>query len=366
MPDYRGTSTRAKAAAVAVGIAMVVAAASSDYVVQQGDTLAQIARQNDTSVGELVEANDIEDPHRIFIGQRLIIPGAGTGTTDVHTVATGENLASIAQRYRTTVRAIVEANDLADPDLIVIGQRLVVPGGDGGSRVHVVSAGESLAAIADRYDLTIEEIASANGITDVHLIHVGNQLRLSGESFVAEGGGSTSLHVVAAGENLGDIARRYGTSIAKLAEHNGISNPNLIRIGEELAVPGGGWRCPVEGASFFNDWGFPRSGGRFHEGNDLFAPGGTPVVAPVSGRVEHLIGTIGGYQFRLQGDDGHLYIGTHLDGFGEAGKVAAGTVIGYVGDTGNARGSLPHLHFEIRPDGGEATNPYPTLVKFCR
>jgi len=115
----------------------------------------------------------------------------------------------------------------------------------------------------------------------------------------------------------------------------------------------------VPGARFINDWGYPRSGGRFHEGNDLFADRGTPVYAPISGVVTQLIGSIGGLQFTLVGDDGHTYYGTHLDSFGEDGWVLAGSLLGTVGDTGNARGSKPHLHFEIYPDGAEPVNRIP-------
>ncbi len=85
----------------------------------------------------------------------------------------------------------------------------------------------------------------------------------------------------------------------------------------------------------------------------------------MSGTVRRVEGTIGGLQFWLDGDDGHTYVGTHLEAFGAGGEVAAGTVIGHVGTTGNARGSRPHLHFEIHPNGGTPVNPYPTLQAAC-
>jgi murein DD-endopeptidase MepM/ murein hydrolase activator NlpD len=149
-----------------------------------------------------------------------------------------------------------------------------------------------------------------------------------------------------------------------LVASNGISNPNLIRAGQKLSIPtGSAWVCPVKGARFRNDWGFPRGGGtRFHEGNDLFVGGGTPVVAPVSGTVTFKTGAIGGLQFRLEGRDGVVYIGTHMSDFGKEGKVSAGDVIGYVGNTGNAAGSPTHLHFGMYHKG-EVVNPYPTLIK---
>ncbi len=125
--------------------------------------------------------------------------------------------------------------------------------------------------------------------------------------------------------------------------------------------------CPVQGAvSFIDSYGAPRSGGRAHKGVDMLAARGTPTVAPVDGTVTHRGNGIGGLSWHLNGDDGNYYYGTHLDSYANqgAGHVQAGTVIGYVGDTGNAAGT-PHLHFEIHPHGGGAINPYPTVRKFC-
>ncbi len=127
----------------------------------------------------------------------------------------------------------------------------------------------------------------------------------------------------------------------------------------------GSWICPVQGpVSFTDTWGAPRSGGRSHKGVDMMSPQGTPVVAPVSGFVEHRGNSIGGDSFHLNGDDGNYYYGTHLSAYGNSGQVEAGVIIGYVGETGNA--TTPHLHFEIHPGGyGNAVNPYPTVADHC-
>lgn len=130
---------------------------------------------------------------------------------------------------------------------------------------------------------------------------------------------------------------------------------------------GGGIVCPVAGAhTFIDSWGAPRSGGRRHQGVDMIARTGVPTVAPVSGRVEHRGNSTGGMSWHLYGDNGDYYYGTHLSAYENqgAGRVEAGTVIGYVGDSGNARG-IPHLHFEIHPGGGGAVNPYPAVAGAC-
>jgi murein DD-endopeptidase MepM/ murein hydrolase activator NlpD len=131
----------------------------------------------------------------------------------------------------------------------------------------------------------------------------------------------------------------------------------------EPSPPSGGMVCPVAGASSYSDtYGAARSGGRSHEGVDLIAPAGTPLVAVVSGSVEFGSSPLGGNSLWLHGSDGNAYFYAHLSGFeGSSRDVSQGEVIGYVGSTGNANGTN-HLHFEVHPGGGSSVNPYPYVV----
>jgi murein DD-endopeptidase MepM/ murein hydrolase activator NlpD len=146
----------------------------------------------------------------------------------------------------------------------------------------------------------------------------------------------------------------------------GDGNDGVNRDDDGQAFLGGsGWVCPVPGSTFRNDWGNPRSGGRHHEGTDMFAAMGSTVVAPVPGIVKRHEGGLAGLAFYLQGTDGVEYFGAHLSALNKVGPVRAGEAIAQVGDSGNARGGAPHLHFEIHPGKGTKTNPYPTLAAQC-
>lgn len=133
-----------------------------------------------------------------------------------------------------------------------------------------------------------------------------------------------------------------------------------------------GFVFPVQGeVEFIDSWGYPRMSGtasaHWHQGTDVFAPMGTPLVATESGVLDR-VGTagLGGMRLWLEGDSGNNYYYAHLIAFApgmmDGVRVNAGDVVGFVGDTGNAKGTSPHLHFEVHPGGGDAVNPYPLLI----
>ena len=118
----------------------------------------------------------------------------------------------------------------------------------------------------------------------------------------------------------------------------------------------------MSGAAYSANYG--SRGGGFHNGIDMFAAPGTPLVAVKSGSVSHMaMNGSGGNEAYLSASDGNVYFYAHLSQYaGGPRSVAQGEVIGYVGSTGNA--AAPHLHFEIRLGGanGSRIDPYPTLT----
>jgi len=130
-----------------------------------------------------------------------------------------------------------------------------------------------------------------------------------------------------------------------------------------------GMYCPVGSpVSFIDSWGFPRSGGRRHKGTDMFAKHGTPLIAITNGVIRKVgNGGLGGITLWLKGDNGiHYYYAHNSKNIVRTGqRVTAGQTIAYVGKTGNARTTPPHLHIQVHPGGGSAVNPYPYMSAVC-
>ena len=305
---------------------------ANSYKVKSGDTLARVAARTGVSVATLAEANGIADRNLVRIGQILSIPGAAepakAAAAGTYRVQPGDTLARVAKRTGVAVDALAKANDITNPRRVRAGQVLTIP-----------AVGEPAPAVA----APLPPLPSP---------------------VVVLGGGRE--HRVTGGQTLATIARTYETTIAELVKVNELANPNLIREGAVLRVPGGEWLCPVQGPHHFEEgWGQPRAGGRRHLGVDIFAARGTPVVANVGGTTSHGTGAVAGNAYYLRGDDGTTYYGAHLDTVAPPGRVERGGVLGTVGSTGNAKGTTPHLHFEIKPGGGPSVDPFPTLDAWC-
>lgn len=150
----------------------------------------------------------------------------------------------------------------------------------------------------------------------------------------------------------------------------------LPQTADQVTLADGVFRvCPVDPPrTIADDFGAPRYTGGYHPhaGNDILAPMGTPIRAPFDGVATDATNTIGGQAVRVEGADGYVY-NAHLQSFGTLGRVSAGEIVGYVGDSGNAQGGPPHDHFEWHPDQvapGEvahngAVDPHPYLEQAC-
>lgn len=166
-------------------------AAGQVHVVQQGESLSGIAARYGTTAYAIAQANGLSNWNLIYAGQRLTIPSGGSSgaaSGGAYTVQPGDTLSAIAARYGTTVSAIVQRNGLASANYIYPGQRLIVDGasssassaGGAAGGTYVVRRGDTLAAIAARYGTTVSAIVRANGIANPSLIVAGQRLTIPG------------------------------------------------------------------------------------------------------------------------------------------------------------------------------------------
>lgn len=420
-----------------------------EHVVQAGETLFRIARTYGVTVDDIVAANGLTDRDIIHVGQRLKIPGAAVGVptlpgqTSHYVVQVGDTLTLIAQRFATSVEAVAQANGILNPNLIVVGQTLMVPSSQGATPpapqtvVHVVQPGETLARIALRYGTTAWALAQANDLSNPNLIHVGQRLVIPGlapvgliepfagllfEPSVAGQGQTVAVHVstsrdvalsgsfdgrpvrfvgsggtywaliglsaladpglypleLTAADASGNVritqmlqvtAGSYATDYINLPPEKGsLLDPDLLaQEREKLAAVLGSYRpeklwdglfgFPVENPRVTSPFGSRRSynGGpatSYHAGADFGGSEGTPIYAPAAGVValaeplavrgnavvvDHGLGVFSGYW--------------HLSEIAvEVGQpVVPGSLLGAMGTTGLSTGT--HLHWEMRVGG---------------
>ncbi|MDP1819164.1 MAG: M23 family metallopeptidase [Acidimicrobiales bacterium] len=181
---------------------------------------------------------------------------------------------------------------------------------------------------------------------------------------------SSGIVVPPEAQRIIDAVKRTGSnSNARLL--TAISELVALGMTEAEAHRAGLGRFPIAGpARYSHDWLFPRYGPgfRFHLGTDVFAAHGTPVRAPVDGVAQSHNDSLGGLSVRVIMPDKTYFYLAHLsglvEGFRENMPVTTGDVLGYVGDSGNAKGGAPHVHLGLYPKGGPPVDPKPVLDGF--
>lgn len=249
------------------------------------------------------------------------------------------------------------------------------PGPEGGPITYVVQPGDTLSEISKRYGVSVTDLWIANRLNSPHVLRAGQSLVIPSSRgdfayWMAPEDDTAGaepevppepvFHRVKTGENLWVIARRYGTTIDAICEVNELDQGKVLPAGLNIEVPPTARNLEIAGDQFRVflpvkgeiTSGFGMRDGRMHEGIDIAAPRGTPIVAVAAGKVRSA-GWMGNYGRAVIIDHGRGYatLYAHCDKLlvSSGQKVDIGQTIALLGNTGNSTG--PHVHFEVLVNG---------------
>lgn len=209
---------------------------SNYYTVQKGDSLWSIARKFGTTVDDIKKANNLSG-NLLNIGQNLIIPGKGDNDLDFmnYVVVKGDSLYKIAQKFVTTVDKLKFINNLTT-DALAIGQVLKIPvnkeineNDNSNIDTYIVEKGDSLYRIAQKFNTTVDELISLNGLSTTNL-SIGQILKIPYKE------NNYNVYTVNSRDTLYSIARQFNTTVNAIMELNNLTT-TVLSIGQKLLIP---------------------------------------------------------------------------------------------------------------------------------
>ena len=178
-----------------------------------------------------------EEEYQLFMSGEYVDATSNDNVNSVesHIVVAGDTLSAIATKYNTTYQELAKINNIADPNSIYVGQIIKLKGSNENTnnnvQTYTVQSGDTLSGIAAKFGTTYQSLASINGIADPNTIYVGQVLKIDGNA-----NNEATYHTVASGEYLGLIANKYGVTVSQICSLNNISNPDVIYVGQNLRI----------------------------------------------------------------------------------------------------------------------------------
>lgn len=228
-----------------IGQQLVIPSQSGDepgnevlYTVESGDSLWSIANKYGVSVQLIKDLNNLTSD-TLQIGQQLLIPspdGSTPGNEIIYTVKKGDSLWTIAQQYNTTIADIKALNNLTS-NVLSIGQQLLIPNtssdsgsnsGPSGENIYIVQRGDSLWAIAQKFNVNVEDLKNANNITN-------NTLQIGDKLIIPSSSTGTKIYTVERGDSLWSIAAANNTTVDELRRLNNLTT-DILQIGQVLRI----------------------------------------------------------------------------------------------------------------------------------
>jgi LysM repeat protein len=253
---------------LSVALAPAQAAAQpSKYVIQKGDTPAEVARKLGVPLDELMRFNNLSPNGPFKVGQELEVPHSGEVTGATYVVKAGDSVAKVADFHGVSQDDLRAANGMKPDDVLKPGQEIVIPMDlrGGAERSHVIRKGDTFASIAKKYEVTPRALARANKLGKGSPLKVGRILVIpdpeeeddlgpprktdtlvrSGEK-VPQG----VMHTVQPGQSLWTIARAYAVPGEKILKANSLMSPKAVSVGQKILVPGASDVVPVRVRGF--------------------------------------------------------------------------------------------------------------------
>ena len=195
-----------------------------------------------------VDRNQFTDEVFLSYAKPLPTPENNNNSSEntiIYIVKKGDTLSQIAINYNTTVSTITSLNpNIKNPNLIYIGQKITLISNTSNNNfntIYIVQKGDTLSKIANKYNTTVQQLVSLNGIKNPNLIYPNQKIIINNNSENDTSNGENScgkiLYKIKYGDTLSALANKYNSSISEIAKLNNISNPNLIFAGKFIRIP---------------------------------------------------------------------------------------------------------------------------------
>ncbi len=204
------------------------------YTVKSGDSLYSIARKFNVTVDDIKKLNNLSS-NNLSIGQKLLIPEKEEvkvpeiSNSNNYTVKSGDSLYSIARKFNVTVDDIKKLNNLSS-NLLSINQVLKIPNSSNLSNIYTVKSGDSLYSISKKFNVSVDDIKKLNNLSNNNLA-IGQKLIINNDN-----NNSTNTYVVKSGDSLYAIAKKFNTTVDNIKRLNNLSS-NLLSINQILIIP---------------------------------------------------------------------------------------------------------------------------------
>ncbi|MGB7564825.1 MAG: LysM peptidoglycan-binding domain-containing protein [Prochlorococcaceae cyanobacterium] len=260
-------------AALALAIFLPWPALAGSYTVKPGETLSELAERYGVTVERLLKLNGLKDANSLQAGRKLVVPGLGTGEASRsqsgrgggggYTVKEGDTLSELAERFGVSVERLKQLNGLKSANDLQAGSQLVVPGaagGGGSSRTkassraggtgtYTVQRGDTLTVLAERYGVSVDRLIQLNGLKSADDLQAGSQLVVPGAAKTATAAARSKPVAVTKGAKVHEVLP--GETLSHIAEAYGVSIDRLIALNnlkEPNAIPAGS-RLKLPGGS---------------------------------------------------------------------------------------------------------------------